>query len=113
MKIKLLKQLIKSLETNATVSPGLCSHMTKLRINRFISNKEYTILSDFILVNKPTPSKHSQFYSDRNSVYWWDINDVKIRIEFLNYLIKIEENKKSYLTRFKQITKWVKQKITF
>ena len=60
------------------INLGLCGILIILKKDNLISYLEYNEISDILYANKPRTE----------SVYWWNINDSKSRIKFLNELIK-------------------------
>lgn len=68
---------------------GLCFLKRQLRNYNYITKNECFNLGLFLDNNKPTPTKHPQFYVD-HFMYWWDKNNKEIRLNFLKYLLSLQ-----------------------
>mgnify|MGYP006354935199 CR=1 FL=1 len=79
LEVRLLKLLKKEVLSELHSHLGLCTRCFFLKSKSLITETEYVILMNIIEVNRPKASE--------NDVYWWPVNDVRSRLDFIDSLI--------------------------
>lgn len=80
IKNRKLIRLINIVKSNLEIGSGICEIISRLYRNDKITGREYDILIAYMKENRP----NNNFFHN----YWWHINDLQSRKDFLDSLLK-------------------------